>query len=251
MSRRVVIAPEVLAQCPGEIELPEEASHYICRVLRLRPGDKVELIDGQGGASQAEICGEEDGRVSVRAGDCVRSMTNESPLEITLLVGLPKGQRWGLALEKSTELGVTRLWPVYTRFGQVQVPDRKVEQRIQRWSRIASGAARQSERALSPEVFAPGALADVLVKIDEYDALKLVAYAGAAAQHSLGSVLEGQSAQHVVGLVGPEGGFHADEIALCQRHGFQVVSLGPRVLRCETAAMVLTALIQHRLGDLG
>lgn len=256
MARRIVVPAELLAvMCPGEVSLGRRESHYVRNVLRLRRGDAVILMDGQGTVGYGEVRNLEDECVTVDLTEFGRSTAHESPLHLTLLLALPRGQRWDVALQKATELGVDRVWPVYTRRTQLRVPPDKVHERLARWGRIAQEAARQSGRSVAPEICIPEPLGTVLDALDhekETD-LQLVAYVGAEthpAQADLEDLLASSAARRVVVLVGPEGGFEQAEIDLCARFGFHAVGLGPRTLRCETAAIVISALVQYRLGDL-
>ena len=257
MARRVVVPAELLAvMCPGEVALGRRESHYVRNVLRLRRGDAVILMDGQGAEGYGVVSRLDDEAVSVDLTEFGRSAAHESPLHVTLLLALPRGQRWDVALQKATELGVDRVWPVYTRRTQLRIPPDKVGERHERWLRIAQEAARQSGREVAPDICVPEPLGTVLDTLEnERDVdLQLVAYvdaAGHAAEAGLEDLLSSSRARKVVLLVGPEGGFEPAEIDLCARYGFHAVGLGPRTLRCETAAIVMVALVQYRLGDLG
>lgn len=256
--RRVVVPSAVLdVMSPGEVKLGKRESHYIRDVLRLNPGEPVMLIDGTGMTGRGEVRRLEDDGVVVYLGEFGQSRALESPLRMTMMVGVPKGNRWDFILQKCTELGVDRIIPVYTRRSEVRIPEAKVADRLERWSRIAAEAARQCGRSLAPEITAPAdlraALRDV---VREWDVdLKVVAdasLAGSESSHGPNARLNLPSghASHVVALIGPEGGLEEGEVAAASNAGFQPMSLGPRVLRAETAAVVMVTLIQHRLGDL-
>jgi 16S rRNA (uracil1498-N3)-methyltransferase len=257
MARRIVVPAELLAvMCPGEVMLGRRESHYVRNVLRLRRGDAVILMDGQGAEGYGEVRRLDEECVAVELTEFGRAAAQESDLHLTLVLALPRGQRWDVALQKATELGVSRVWPVYTRRTQLRVPAEKVGERVERWQRIAQEAARQSGRAIAPQICVPeplGTVLDALSHEKEID-LQLVAYveaAGHASEAGLEDLLSSSRARNVVLLVGPEGGFDPAEIDLCAQYGFHAVSLGPRTLRCETAAIVMVALVQYRLGDLG
>ena len=241
--------------CPGEVALGRRESHYIRKVLRLRRGDEVILMDGQGAVANGEVRRLDEECVTVELTAFGRAAAEESPLFVTLLLALPRGQRWDVAVQKATELGVDRVWPVYTRRTQLRIPPDKLPERLERWERIAGEAARQCGRSVAPQICSPEPLGTVLDSLDsEPDIdLQLVAYEGAAghaAAAGLEDLLSNSRARNVVILVGPEGGFEPEEIDMCAQYGFHVVSLGPRTLRCETAAIVMVALVQYRLGDL-
>jgi 16S rRNA (uracil1498-N3)-methyltransferase len=158
-------------------------------------------------------------------------------------------------LQKSTELGVTRIQPLYTSRGEVKVPENKVSERLERWRRITTEAARQCGRAVAPELAAPLPLKQALVDLSQVRGvdLQLMAWEEERQNHeerALETALSSSGARRVVLLVGPEGGLSQREAQDCTLAGFLPVSLGPRVLRAETAAMVFTALVQYRLGDM-
>jgi len=162
----------------------------------------------------------------------------ESPLALVLAPALLKGTRMDLVVEKATELGVRRLAPVLTRHAVSRTGH------VERWRRIAVAAAKQSGRTRVPDVDAPLPLADVLAA--PWPGLRLVPWEGDVEDRV--SALPDRAAD-VVAVVGPEGGLAEDEMALARAHGFTPLTLGPRRLRAETAAIVIAALCQSRWGD--
>lgn len=254
--RRIVVSSDILSvMSPGEVSLRRRESHYVRHVLRLREGDEVELIDGRGSMGRGRVASTEGECVQVYLSEFGRSSALESPLEVDLWMGLPRGNRWDLVLQKSTELGVTRIQALYTSRGEVKIPENKVGERVERWSRIATEAARQCGRAVAPEIAAPRSLKQALIELSQVKGvdLQLMAWEEERQHHeerALETALASSGARRVVLLVGPEGGLSQAEARDCTLAGFVPVSLGPRVLRAETAAVVFTALVQYRLGDM-
>ncbi len=235
--RRFFVDPNLLAA--DRIDLPDDTLKHL-KVLRLSVGDRIELLDGSGQVATAriDILTRQNAQVSIEN----RRQKEESALPVTLLQGLPKADKFDLILQKGTELGISRFLPVLTRRCQPEGGKRRQE----RWQRIVREAARQSGRIRLPEITEPMPLEQALAQ-QEGD-LKLVAWEQAATP--LNQALAGRRPQAVVLLVGPEGGFDPDEVTRAQRHGYIPVSLGPRILRTETAGFVLAGLLQYVYGDL-
>lgn len=254
--RRVVVPPSVLkVEVPAEVRLSGEVAHYVSRVLRQRVGDRVMLIDGAGGWGEGELVADEGDALVVLLDARGEGVQGESPLRLGALVGLPKGDRWEWVIQKCTELGVTWLQPVYTARGDVRIPAARLEKRQARWERIAREAARQCRRACAVEVRAPAKLLEVFEGLEPCGGreARLVAAVSAAGRSSgvlaTLSAFEGEL-REVLMLVGPEGGLTEDEVAASRGVGFELVGMGPRVLRTETAAVTLCALVQAGRGDL-
>lgn len=237
--RRVHLAPGRIGE--ARAELTPEARHHLCDVLRLGPGARVELFDGAGGAWDAALA--DDLASLVLLGP--RREAPRAGAPIALLFALAKGEKNDLVVQKATELGAARLAPFAAARSVVRLEGERARDRAERWRRVAEEAARQCGRADVPEVLEPaplgaalGALAGAFTPVVfQPGAPPLSALAGGAA---------GWAA-----VVGPEGGLAPEELAACEAAGARAASLGPRVLRAETAAIVAVALLQARFGDLG
>ena len=207
------------------------------RTLRLAPGGRVRVLDDAGGEHEVVL-----ERVGTReaVGRIIRSArpARESPLELVLAPALLRGAKMDLVVEKATELGVQRLAPVVT----AHVVG--LGAHLERLRRIAVAAAKQSGRTSIPTIDAPVPLE--VVASAPWPGLRLVPWEGETARR-LDELPDRAGA--VVALVGPEGGFAPDEVALARAHGFTPLTLGPRVLRAETAALVIAAHCQRRWGD--
>jgi len=207
------------------------------RTLRLAPGARLCVLD-DAGAEHDVVLERLAGREAVGRIVASARPVRESPLDLALAPALLKGPKMDLVVEKATELGVQRLAPVTTARAVGQTAH------LERWRRIAVAAAKQSGRTRVPVIDAPVPL-EVLVAIP-WPGLRLAPWEDESARRL--DELPPQ-AQAVVALVGPEGGLAADEIALAREHGFVPLTLGPRVLRAETAAIAIAAHCQRRWGD--
>jgi 16S rRNA (uracil1498-N3)-methyltransferase len=238
-TRRVHLPPTLIGE--ARAALTEGARHYLRDVLRLAPGDPVELFDGRGTAWEARVePGFEGLALSAR-----RSEVPGGPA-IHLLFALAKGDKADLVVQKATELGAARLAPFAAERSVVRLDAEKGAERAERWRRIAEEAARQCGRADVPEVVPPTSLAAALAAVPEGYRLLVLHGEGGSPLGALG--LEG--APGLAAVVGPEGGLTADELATCQAAGALRAGLGPRTLRAETAAIAVVALLQGLVGDL-
>lgn len=235
MARPRLLLPDLPAQA-ATVTISGASLRHL-RALRLHPGDRFVAFDGRGHERQARLVA-----LARHAGTATLEPTThverESPLALELAPAVLKGARMDLVFEKGTELGVTRFRPLLTS----RVQGRRDQS--ERWRRLVEAAAEQSGRTRLPAVDAPRPLGAILA--EAADALVLVAFEGER-KHGLAHTPE--RARRVLAISGPEGGLTADEVAMATGAGALVVGLGPRVLRAETAAVVLAALAQHRWGD--
>lgn len=253
--RRAAVEKEWLKtldpQSTGHV-VPEPTAHYLRDVLRVTTGQIVEFFDGTGRYARARIQSTTPKSVEIAVVELGQSEQNESPCQITLLQAIPKGDRWAWVIEKATELGVTRLIPLKTSRSVVDIPSGKGESKLERWQKIAASAARQSQRSVIPELSAQQDLKAMLERNPEDDTLRFVLHVDETARSlvdHLQQALE-PSPRAVELFIGPEGGFDDQEVEAMQRAGIIPCSLGPRVLRSETAGVVAIALVQSILGDL-
>lgn len=247
---RFFVPPEWLH---GErVLLTGPISHQLTRVLRMRPGDHVVLLDNSGWAYEVEL--EALTSEQVVAHVVATSQPETEPrVRAVLYQALPKAKKFELALQKGTELGISAFVPLITRHCLWKGPDRVDDRKMARWQRIVTEAAEQSGRARLPQVLPATPLAEVCQAPIPADVLALMACAGSEAR-PLGDVLDslGSPAPREVHLlVGPEGGFAPSEVELARQAGIVSVSLGPRVLRTETAGLVGFSIILYALGELG
>lgn len=243
---RFFVSPEQLKAERPVITGPDV--RHAVKVLRLGPGDVVELLDGQGRAARAGI--EEAGRDQVV---CLRleefSPGGEPPVRVTLVQGLAKGEKMDLVIQKSTELGVAEIIPLVARRSVVRLEGGKALERQERWQRIAMEAAKQCRRAVVPPVRPPMNLSLVLQEIPA-GTTSFLPWEEQRGQ-SLGYLLRGDNPGRVYLFIGPEGGFESSEVEEAGLRGVQAVSLGTRILRTETAGLACLSIIMNRWGDLG
>lgn len=236
--RRVLVPPEGIEG--GRARLSPAARHYLAEVLRLAAGAAVEVFDGRGGRWAGRL---EPGLDAVALGP--REDARGAGAEIALLFALAKGEKADLVVQKATELGVARLVPFAAERSVVRLEGERAEERARRWRRIAEEAARQCGRADVPDVATPAPLEAALRSLAP-GAVPVVFHPGGAPLRELAPPGPGGLAA----VVGPEGGLTEAELRACARAGAARASLGPRVLRAETAAIVAVALLQARFGDL-
>jgi 16S rRNA (uracil1498-N3)-methyltransferase len=237
--RRLFVPPERIEGDAARLLAPD--LHYLRDVLRLPDGAAVEVFDGAGGAYDATI--EASGVVRLGA----RRDAPPPRGRVHLAFALARGEKADLVVQKATELGATRLSPFEAARSVVRLDPARAADRIARWRRIAAEAARQCGRADVPEVDAPAPFAAVLAAAGA-GVQKLVFHEGGG--EPVASAVDRGAAGHLV-AVGPEGGFTPGEVEVAIRAGARLVTLGPRILRFETAAIAATALLQHLTGDLG
>jgi len=152
-----------------------------------------------------------------------------------------------LVLQKGTELGITRFTPVFCRNGDVQLPHERLAARTERWQKIVQEAARQCRRERLPQVDSPLPLSEALAACT--GTLRLLPWEMEA--RPLRTALEGAASTSIAVLIGPEGGFTAEEASRAETAGFLTVSLGQRILRSETAGLAVASILQYLFGDLG
>jgi 16S rRNA (uracil1498-N3)-methyltransferase len=231
---------------PGaRVELPEHTAHHAREVLRLRPGAAVRVFDGAGAEFEAVLDEVSRRAVSARLGRAVEARP-ESPLRLVLAVSPLKGDRMELVVQKATELGVTEIWPVVTFRTDAAARPALRGSRGERWDRVASGAAEQCGRAVVPHVPPTTTLDGLLARAFDGARIVLLETPG---HPPLGSLRVDPSAALLL-FVGPAGGFEAGEAEAVRRAGFAAASLGPRILRAETAAVAAVAIAQATWGDL-
>jgi 16S rRNA (uracil1498-N3)-methyltransferase len=228
----------------NEIALPPAGAYHIVRVLRMREGAPLAVFDGEGHEFRAEIVRVDDESVFVRIGAIV-PVTTESPLRITLIQGVSRGERMDWTLQKATELGVAAIAPVLTSRSVVRLDEKQAVKKQQHWLGIVSGACEQCGRARIPQVQQPTALRSYLANVRK-EGLRLVL--SPSAPGSLAGLTSLPSKVEL--LIGPEGGLDDEELTSAQKSGFMPVRLGPRVLRTETAGVVALTVLQALWGDL-
>lgn len=240
--RRLFVPRARLAGDAAALEAGE--AHYLTAVLRLAPGAALEVFDGEGGVREARL---EAGEAGLALALGARRAAPAPAAKVHLLFALARGERSDLAVQKATEVGVARLTPFQAARSVVRLDAARGEERARRWQRIAAEAARQCGRADVPRVDAPTTLARALAEVAPGWRTLLFYEAGG---EPVAQAVDRAAPGHAL-VVGPEGGFTPEEVGMALAGGARLASLGPRILRFETAAIVAAALVQHLAGDLG
>jgi len=229
-------------QAGERFALPEDAATHLVRVLRLREGEACVLFngDGQDYAATLEAVTKREVRVRI---DGVAVVDNESPLRITLLQGIARGEKMDWILQKATELGVAAFVPVTSERSEVRLDAERADKRVAHWRSVVRSACEQSGRAVVPAVAAPHSLAGAL------DALPVGArfLLDPFADDAIGAIHLQDPA--CVLAIGPEGGWSPRDREQLLAAGFSGLRLGPRVLRTETAGLAAIAALQAGFGD--
>jgi 16S rRNA (uracil1498-N3)-methyltransferase len=257
MTRRRFYAPPA-AFGPDEksVKLSADETRHARDVLRLQNGDEIFVFDGAGREFHCTIqtINRDSAELSVIAE--VEPARPESRLNLTLAIALLKGEKFDLVIQKSTELGVNRIVPLVTERADIRPRDNEAApKRLARWHRIALEAAKQTGRAYVPEIVAPHTLKLVLTSAAADKEISTTVTRLMFSERQGSSLAEatnsfaGQPAE-IVALVGPEGGWTDEEIGLAREGRWDIVTLGGRTLRAETAAIAVVTLLQHRFGDL-
>lgn len=247
--RRFFAPPEAFDFRTRRISLSADEARHLREVLRLKSGEQVQVFDGTGREYSAVI--EKSMRESavLELIDEVEPASPESPLKLTLALALVKGDKFDLVVQKATELGVNALLPVITRFADVRIRDAAdASKRVARWQRIALEAAKQSGRAALPLINPPMEFETVIEEEFDNDGLRVMF--SERDGEPLSQLPTRISSQSVTALIGSEGGWAEEEIETARANGWKIVTLGGRILRAETAAIAMTALLQHLYGDL-
>lgn len=242
---RFHVRPEAVTG--DRVTFDAEETRHLARVLRLRPGTVVRTVDGRGHELTVRLT-----RIGPRLaeGDVIGRgvQSSESPLDLTLVQGIPKGEKLEVIIRMATELGVARVIPLIGERTIARTDPTRGSSRVARWQRVAKEAAKQSGRAVIPEVRPPVALAEWLAE-PRGPGLFLCLWERALTP--VASVLPDGPVERAILVVGPEGGFAEREVSTLRSAGAIVAGLGPRILRSETAGPVGLAMLQSRYGDLG
>lgn len=230
----------------ADLELDSEKARYLGRVMRLRVGDTLSVFNGDDGEFHATLTSVTKDSASAHLVSPIETST-ESPLKVHLVQGISRGERMDFVVQKATELGVKRITPVLTEYGVVKLNPDRASKRRDHWQGVAESACEQSGRIRPP-------LIDEVISLNAWfgerpkdPGTDLVLRPGAIDR--LTAIPEPSTKLCL--LIGPEGGLSDSEYDDAQVAGFQPVTLGPRILRTETAAVAAIAIVQSLWGDLG
>jgi 16S rRNA (uracil1498-N3)-methyltransferase len=245
MTRRFYAQPEAFNFTEQTVTLGTDETRHLRDVLRLRPADEAFVFDGLGREFRCTVSSIKRDEAELQIEAQVVPAKPESHLQLNLCVALLKGDKFDLVVQKATELGVTKIIPLVTRHADIHLRDESdAAKRVVRWQRICQGAAKQSGRAFVPEISGPL----------KFDAALDVSGLGVMFSERGGDAFESLTRQVVpnalTAFVGSEGGWSDEEIESARARNFHVITLGGRIMRAETAAVAVTALLQHVFGDL-
>ncbi|MBD0325245.1 MAG: 16S rRNA (uracil(1498)-N(3))-methyltransferase [Pyrinomonadaceae bacterium] len=252
MSRRRFYAPpEAFTLASQTVMLAADEARHLRDVLRLERGAEVFVFDGRGREYRCVVDECSRSAVKLEVAEEVEAARRESPLSLRLAVALLKGEKFDLVVQKATELGVTEIVPLITRQADVRLRDAgDGERRTARWQRIALEAAKQSGRALVPFIASPCLFSSLIEEDADGEEWRVMFTEREG--HGLLEMIDGKRANvlSATALVGPEGGWTDEEIAQARAANWSLVTLGGRILRAETAAITVTALLEHLFGDI-
>ncbi|MCK4503581.1 MAG: 16S rRNA (uracil(1498)-N(3))-methyltransferase [Desulfuromonadales bacterium] len=237
---RCFYLPEVEFRCGSVVALPIELKRHLQTVLRLQPGAEIQLFNGCGQVARSVL--KENSRV-----EFLEIVDYPAPpCSLILIQGLPKGDKLELILQKGTEVGVNEFCLLPMARSVSQLKSSRKEKRLERWQKIIQEAARQCRQYHLPTLTLESSFNTVLSTVDAD--LKLLLWEDSA--EPLATVLPQTVPQRVAVVVGPEGGITAQEAAAASAAGYRPVSLGPRILRTETAGLAIMTILQYLYGDL-
>ena len=229
--------------------LDDADARHISKALRMRAGDEIILSDGMGKSFIAVL-----DKVDREGVSC--AITQPAPetaapaLRVTLVQALPKGDKMDYIVQKGAEIGLSGIIPLISERVEAKLTEDKRIKRTERWRRIAMEAAKQCRRPDIPQISPPRTWDEALEEIPQ-SACALIPWEGET-KYSLKSFLRERPApQEIYCFIGPEGGFSSSEIEKARRHGLLSVSLGPRILRAETAGLAVAVMLLYQWGDLG
>ena len=221
--------------------------NHIANVLRMKPEEEL-LISVKGDWDYlCKIVDIETDRVNLKVLESMEQ--RELPVNITLLQGIPKSDKLEMIIQKAVELGVSEIIPVKTKRVVVKIDEKKVGTKVNRWNAIAESAAKQSKRSIIPKVHEPMSIDNALEIVKDFG-VKLIPYENADGIDKTRKILDNMDkTKNIAVFIGPEGGFEESEVEMIKNSGFEVITLGKRILRTETAGLALLSNIMVRLED--
>jgi len=247
--RRFYVAPDNLNQ--DRVTISGDEARHIAVVLRLKPGDVIGVFDGSGYEYQISLSSVDSNLVVGRVLSRTPAVA-EPPVAITLVQGLAKGEKMDYIIQKSVELGVSRIIPIQTEHSVVKLDSQKAENRIRRWNRLSLEACKQCGRSQPPPV---EELSDLGTVLKRFSGMPGIFFYEGSKEMPLGALIkehrQAMLERGTIIFIGPEGGFSRDEARLAEDSGIMIAGLGPRTLRTETAGLVALSILMYELGDLG
>lgn len=232
-----------------DVEITGDDARHLQQVLRVKQGQEVICSDGVSREALVQIHTIEQGRVIARIVEHL-SMSNEPQAQVWIAQSLPKSDKLETVIQRCTEIGAVRFIPFTSERTIVQYNAQKTMRRMERWRKIAKEAAEQAHRNRIPSIEAPMRWQQVLDLVGQVQ-LALICYEQETAATFRSLLRKHLPLNNILIIIGPEGGFTADEIEAAKQAGCHSVSLGRRILRTETAAMVALTCILYENGELG
>lgn len=245
---RFMVAPNNITN--EEITLEGDDLKHLSQVLRLRPGDTIHVFDGSGIEYEASIISSDKSRATARINTSFQNKT-EPETRVTLFQGVPKGEKMELIIQKGVELGVHSIVPVITSRTVVKLNKKDSEKKAERWTKISIEAAKQCRRAYVPQILEPISFDEALVKAEDFSAaLLLYENEGKKCLKERLKCYNINEIKDIALFVGPEGGFTLEEVRNYTDKGYDIVSLGKRILRVETATISVLSIIMYEMGEM-
>ena len=223
----------------------QDAKH-IAKVLRMSPKDKIIFTNGKGKDFISTITKITSEKIELTIKEAYNSKF-ESPIQITLFQGMLKDKKMDTLVRHLTELGISAWTPLLCKRSIPKPDKKKIDSRIKRWKKITKEALKQCNRSVLPTINKPITFSDMIENTSSFD-LKITFWEKAT--FSIKKLNHNKSIKKICVLIGPEGGFSEEEAQLAESSGFKLCSLGPRILRAETASITACSLIQHYFGDI-
>lgn len=231
-----------------EMSITGVDAKHIGRVLRMQPGDKLQIVSDDGVSALAELTAISETTVTVRCLE-VLAESHEPAVKITLAQGLAKGEKMDFIIQKAVELGAYSIVPVAMEHSVVRLDGAKADKKVERWQKIAEAAAKQSKRDIIPQVQAVQSVSQMLA--NNNCKTKIIAYECEDRMSLKTALREAGQLDDLLLIIGPEGGISEGELSKAREAGAVPVSLGRRILRAETAGLVAMSAIFYETGDLG
>ena len=231
-----------------EMSITGVDAKHIGKVLRMQPGDKLQIVSDDGVSALAEVTAISETTVIVRCLE-VLAESHEPAVKITLAQGLAKGEKMDFIIQKAVELGAYSIVPVAMEHSVVRLDGAKADKKVERWQKIAEAAAKQSKRDIIPQVQAVQSVSQMLA--NNNCKTKIIAYECEDRMSLKTALREAGQLDDLLLIIGPEGGISEGELSKAREAGAVPVSLGRRILRAETAGLVAMSAIFYETGDLG
>lgn len=237
------------APISNSMEITGNDAHHIIRVLRMKLGDTITIVGrgGETGIAQIQTLAADTVGLTL---ETLVTENKEPPVDVCLAQALPKTDKMDYIIQKAVELGVAHIIPMITEHCVVKYDDKKKNDRCQRWQKIAVEAAKQCGRTLLPEIGDMQNFTDIIKK-REAETLIVMLYEGQQLEPIKSFLTRHKQYHKVLLLIGPEGGFSKEEVDLCKANDIATISMGPRILRTETASLAALTAVMYEYGGLG